>query len=848
MKTKIVLGLLLPAVSMLFSCQKEAEIQETKVPEGELLEITATWAEGEDGSRTALQADMTSIWWTPGDEINVFYGSTASGKFTSTNIEPQATATFQGALSAYMGPQGSSSFWAVYPYNADNTCDGQSVTIAIPAEQTSVAGGFADKFFPAVATGTSTHLAFWNVCGGARFSVSGRGIEKVIFTSANGSPICGKVKVGFNANGKPFIASIEEGSPAMTVLAPEGGFIPGVYYYATMLPQTHAQGIEFSFWKSGWNAAKSFQGSITVSRSVFGNLDVIDSGLVFQPTDDPIDFSDSRVKTDCVAAFDTNGDGELSYAEAAAVTSLEGTLTSKLYTSFDELRFFCSVTEIPEAWFKNRVRLRSIRFPVGLERIGAEAFSGCTALTALELPVSLGQIGASAFAGCTAIKSIALGGEILSSVTVKSIFPDAYLVIKDLEILSSDEDYTFCDEVLSGCSNISEITLSEGLTAIGKGAFSGCNKLKTINIPSLGMWIDIAFSDVGASPFYSSQEGHLFVDGTEVTEISLPEGMLELGAYNFFNCSGICSVSFPSSVKSIGEDAFTGCTALNRADISDIASWINIDLSNKGSVPFCAHSGSLYLSGDIVRTIEIPVGTASINKYCFYNCDTIEEVIFPKSLKTIGEDGFKGCTALRKVVLPSTSQWLEMSYANAAAAPFNASGKGHLFVEGDEVKNYLIPEEVEEISHWAFYNCTGLRRIILEPVFPPLLGEGALDGTVASIHVWRECLDMYKSAWSDFANRIYPISEDSGEDEDIFYGDMVDLGLSVKWATCNLGAVNPEDYGDYYAWGELETKTSYSWSKYEWCNGSKSSLTKYNTNSQDRVRREVTLGEGTYTW
>lgn len=94
---------------------------------------------------------------------------------------------------------------------------------------------------------------------------------------------------------------------------------------------------------------------------------------------------------------------------------------------------------------------------------------------------------------------------------------------------------------------------------------------------------------------------------------------------------------------------------------------------------------------------------------------------------------------------------------------------------------------------------------------------------------------MYKSAWSDFANRIYPISEDSEEDEDILYGDMVDLGLSVKWATCNLGAVNPEDYGDYYAWGELETKTSYSWSKYEWCNGSKSSLTKYNTNSSYRT-------------
>ena len=44
----------------------------------------------------------------------------------------------------------------------------------------------------------------------------------------------------------------------------------------------------------------------------------------------------------------------------------------------------------------------------------------------------------------------------------------------------------------------------------------------------------------------------------------------------------------------------------------------------------------------------------------------------------------------------------------------------------------------------------------------------------------------------------------------------VDLGLSVKWATCNVGADNPEDYGDYYAWGETETKSTYNWSTYKW--------------------------------
>ena len=62
------------------------------------------------------------------------------------------------------------------------------------------------------------------------------------------------------------------------------------------------------------------------------------------------------------------------------------------------------------------------------------------------------------------------------------------------------------------------------------------------------------------------------------------------------------------------------------------------------------------------------------------------------------------------------------------------------------------------------------------------------------------------------------------------YG-YVDLGLSVKWATCNVGANNPEDYGDYFAWGETEPKDVYDWSTYKYCNGSSSTLTKYCNNS-----------------
>ena len=61
--------------------------------------------------------------------------------------------------------------------------------------------------------------------------------------------------------------------------------------------------------------------------------------------------------------------------------------------------------------------------------------------------------------------------------------------------------------------------------------------------------------------------------------------------------------------------------------------------------------------------------------------------------------------------------------------------------------------------------------------------------------------------------------------------EYVDLGLSVKWAICNVGATKPEEYGDYFAWGETQSKNYFSWDNYKYCNGLSNSLNKYNNNS-----------------
>lgn len=68
---------------------------------------------------------------------------------------------------------------------------------------------------------------------------------------------------------------------------------------------------------------------------------------------------------------------------------------------------------------------------------------------------------------------------------------------------------------------------------------------------------------------------------------------------------------------------------------------------------------------------------------------------------------------------------------------------------------------------------------------------------------------------------------DKEESKESSQTSVVDLGLSVKWAACNLGASSPEEFGDYFAWGETEAKDSCSWANYKWCNGTSSTFTKY---------------------
>ena len=123
--------------------------------------------------------------------------------------------------------------------------------------------------------------------------------------------------------------------------------------------------------------------------------------------DDVITFADAEVKRICVEKWDTNGDGELSETEAAAVTDLGLSFgENKLITSFNELQFFNHLTSIGMYAFNKCSGLTSLTIPSSVTSIGKYAFSGCSGLTTLTIPSSVTSIESSAFRNCSGLIEI----------------------------------------------------------------------------------------------------------------------------------------------------------------------------------------------------------------------------------------------------------------------------------------------------------------------------------------------------------------------------------------------------------------------------------------------------------
>ena len=207
---------------------------------------------------------------------------------------------------------------------------------------------------------------------------------------------------------------------------------------------------------------------------------------------------------------------------------------------------------------------------------------------------------------------------------------------------------SICSSAFNGCSGLTSVTIGNSVTSIGSSAFNGCSGLTSVTIPNSVTSIgDGAFGRCsclksimvasGNTTFDSRSNCNAIIETASNKLIAgckntmIPSSVTSIGEYAFSGCSGLTSVTIPNSVTSIGSEAFGGCSGLKKVNISDVVAWCNISFGNSYSNPlYYAHH--LYLNGSEIKDLVIPSSVNKLNSYSFYG-GYFSSVFVPSSIK-----------------------------------------------------------------------------------------------------------------------------------------------------------------------------------------------------------------------
>lgn len=512
---------------VLASCSIKEEQVILEKPTSIKLAFEAT-NEGEPSTKTAVQSNGTSVWWSAHEDINIFFGDSESSRFTSTNDEPVAKAQFTGSISAITGEVDGSEanyFWGVYPYNALNTCDGTSITATLSGEQTASAGTFADNQWMTVARSQGLALSFRAVCAGFRFSVTKSGVKSVTFRGNNNEVLAGKARIGMDSNGLPIVLENLTEVKEITLSAPNDKTLDvGTMYYMTFYPTNFTDGFTVTFNTETETATRVYSTPKNFARTqvhIGTNFDSAITYTLLHPNNE---------------IWYTTQNGSV-----YPVTSWDG-LVSNTYTDGKGVIVFENdVTEIPYGKFDNRgnggskPKITSITLPASVRTIRRAAF-GDQCITELTIPT-----------GCSCEEGAFGLMDRLQRIIGDNASADGRLLIENNVV------------ILYAGYGLSSYNIPVGVTKIGEGAFSGQLSLTSISMPNtistLGNGAfslcnnltNISFSyqitTIPSSCFYTMSK--------VVTSIELPSNLTRIEDYGFTNLR-LEALTIPAGVTYIG--------------------------------------------------------------------------------------------------------------------------------------------------------------------------------------------------------------------------------------------------------------------------------------------------------